>query len=53
MREGTNRLRIGALLLGVGLAFSVAVPTLAQDVPGIEVDEADDHSDRRRCHDHH
>lgn len=31
MREGTNRLRIGALLLGVGLAFGVATPTLAED----------------------
>jgi hypothetical protein len=41
MREGTNRLRIGALLLGVGLAFSVAVPTLAQtsEADGITVDD--------------
>jgi hypothetical protein len=42
MREGTNRLRIGALLLGVGLAFTVAAPALAQEVPGISVDEGDD-----------
>lgn len=37
MREGTNRLRIGALLLGVGLVFGVAAPALAQEVPNIEV----------------
>lgn len=39
MREGTNRLRIGALLLGVGLAFGVAAPTFAQELPGITVDD--------------
>lgn len=39
MREGTNRLRIGALLLGVGLAFGVATPTFAQELPGITVDD--------------
>ena len=41
MREGTNRLRIGALLLGVGLAFSVAAPTFAQtsEADGITVDD--------------
>ena len=41
MREGTNRLRIGALLLGVGLAFGVAAPALAQtsELPDISVDD--------------
>jgi hypothetical protein len=41
MREGTNRLRIGALLLGVGLAFGVAAPAFAQssELPNITVDD--------------
>jgi hypothetical protein len=31
MREGKNRLQIGALLLGIGLAFSVAGPVAAEE----------------------
>lgn len=31
MREGKNRLQIGALLLGIGLAFSVAAPVAAEE----------------------
>jgi hypothetical protein len=38
MREGKFRLQIGALLLGVGLAFATAVPAFAQEVPGASVD---------------
>ena len=36
MREGKNRLQIGALLLGVGLSLSVAAPALAQETASAE-----------------
>lgn len=36
MREGKNRLQIGALLLGIGLAFSVAAPVAAEETASAE-----------------